>query len=54
MKYHKILKLIADKENVTVKEIEKEMEAALKAANINCSPQQFIKSITQKVILQSK
>ena len=44
MNYNQILKQIAVKENVSVKEVEKEMQAAIKAAGLDCSPKEFIET----------
>lgn len=45
MKYQQLLEIISTNENLSVKEIENEMAMALKKANIECSPQQFINCV---------
>ena len=47
MNYKKILKTIAEKENLSVKEVESEMETALKLTGINCSVQEFLENTTE-------
>lgn len=49
MKYKDILKTIAEKENKTCKEIEREMKRALKEAKINCSLKKFIKQTATSI-----
>ncbi len=44
MKYNKILKQLAAKENMSVKEIEKEMELAIVSAGLDCSVKEFIET----------
>lgn len=46
MNYKRILKTIAEKENVSVKEVENEMAAALTSAGITCSVQEFLEKAT--------
>lgn len=46
MKYKQILKQLSIKENVSVKEIEKEMKAAIETAGLNCSVKEFLKTTT--------
>ncbi len=46
MDYRAIIKQLADKENVSSKEIEKEMEAAIKLSGISCSSKELIEIIT--------
>ncbi len=53
MKYKDILKQIAKKENISVKEVEREMKLALQAANLDCSPQEFIKKTSKMVIAKT-
>lgn len=49
MKYKKILKQISDKEKVSVKEIEYEIQKAISAAGYNCSVKDFIEMTAAKV-----
>lgn len=49
MTYKKMLRQLALKENVSVKEIESEMKAAIDYAGLNCSVKEFIE-ITTKLI----
>lgn len=47
MNYQKILKQLAKKENVSEQEIEKEMQNALYYAGLDCSAEEFIKSVSE-------
>ncbi len=49
MKYKEILKQLAIKENVTEKEIEKEMQLAINLAGLNCSVEEFIKTSSKLI-----
>lgn len=49
MTYKKILRQLALKENISVKEIESEMQAAIDYAGLDCSVKEFIE-ITTKMI----
>ncbi len=49
MTYKKLLRQLALTENVTVKEIENEMQAAIDYAGLDCSVKEFIK-ITSNLI----
>lgn len=49
MNYKKLLKKIAHKENISVKELEREMSAALKAAGETCSVKEFIEKTSEIV-----
>ena len=49
MKYKQILKALAQKENVSKKQIEREMIAAIKSAGLNCSPKEFIEEISSSL-----
>lgn len=49
MKYSEILRQLARKENVSVKEIEQEMQQAIDLAGLNCSVKEFIET-TKKAI----
>lgn len=49
MTYKKMLRQLALKENVSVKEIESEMQSAIKYAGLDCSIKEFIE-ITTKLI----
>ncbi len=44
MKYKDILKEIATNRKISTKEVEKEMEAAIKCAGLDCSPKEFIEN----------
>lgn len=44
MNYNEIIRQLAIKENVSVEEIEKEMEAAIKYAELDCSAKEFIET----------
>lgn len=46
MKYEKILKQLAEKENVTVKEIENEMQMSLNDTGLDCTPKEFIEIVS--------
>lgn len=50
MKYKKILKELARTEKVSEKEIELEMQEAIKLANLNCSVEDFIKTVSNAVL----
>ena len=45
MNYQQIINHLAEKENVSVHEIEEEMQKAINGAGLNCSPNDFIKTI---------
>ena len=47
MNYRKILKELSAKENVPIKELEKEMQTAIKAAGLDYTVKQFIKEGTK-------
>lgn len=47
MNYQKILKQLAKKENVSEQEIEREMQNALYYAGLDCSAEEFIKSVSE-------
>lgn len=49
MDYRKILRQIAEKEHISVKEVEKEMADALKSAGIDCSVKEFIEATAKTV-----
>ena len=49
MKYKEILRQLAIQENVSEKEIEKEMQLAIKAAGLNTTPKEFIEKATKQV-----
>ena len=49
MKYNKILKIIAAKENRKPSEIEKEMKEALKSAGLDCSVKKFIETTSSSI-----
>lgn len=49
MTYKKMLRQLALKENVSVKEIESEMQSAIDCAGLDCSIKEFIQ-ITSKLI----
>ncbi|MBR5273248.1 MAG: hypothetical protein IKU25_07670 [Clostridia bacterium] len=42
MRYNKILRQIAESENVSVEEVEREMKIAIAAAGLDCSVEEFI------------
>ncbi len=46
MRYKEILKKLSIKENVSVKEIECEMQAAINNAGLDCSAKEFIETIS--------
>ena len=50
MNYQEIIKQLAEKENVSVKEIEKEMQTAINYAGLDCSAEEFIKTVSATVI----
>lgn len=52
MNYNEILRQLAIKENVSVKEIEKEMKTAIKSAGLDCSVKEFIETTTAALILK--
>ena len=56
MKYVDILKEIANRENVSVKEVETEMRKAIEAAGYDCSVREFIEAVakTAKKTIYSK
>ena len=49
MNYRKIIRCVAEKENISKKEVEKEMKKALTAAGLQCTPQEFIQKITTTI-----
>ena len=49
MSYNKMLKQLALKENISAKEIEREMQTAIDYAGLDCSIKEFIE-ITSKLI----
>ena len=49
MNYNKILRQIADRENISVKEVENEMRIAIKMAGLDCSPKEFIETTARLV-----
>ena len=49
MTYYEILKCIAEKENLSVQEIENEMQKALSSAELNCSAEEFINTVTKNI-----
>lgn len=50
MNYKKILRTIAEKEGVTLKEVEREMADALKNAGISCSVKTFLENTSKNII----
>ena len=42
MSYDEILKQIANSENISVEEVEREMKAAIKCSGLDCSVKEFI------------
>ena len=46
MNYKKILKEIADREQISPKEVEEEMTKALRLAGLNCSVKAFLQTTT--------
>lgn len=51
MSYNKMLKQLALKENISAKEIEREMQTAIDYAGLNCSVKEFVE-ITSKFIIE--
>ena len=51
MRYEDILKKIAERENVSVDDVEKEMKLAIAYSGLNCSVDEFIKT-TASLIAQ--
>ena len=49
MRYQKILRQIAVKENTSVTEVEKEMQKALIIAGLDCSVKEFIEIVARQV-----
>ena len=49
MEYRDVLKTISIKEKVDIKEIELEMQKALKAAKITCSVQEFVEKTASAI-----
>ncbi len=49
MRYEQILKELAQKENVSVEEIENEMELAISFSGLKCSPKDLITILTKTV-----
>lgn len=49
MRYQKILRQIAVKENTSVKEVERAMQEALIMAGIDCSVKEFIERMTEQI-----
>ena len=49
MNYKKILKNIAEKEKISVKVVEKEMLAALRAAGMTCSVKEFLENAVNDI-----
>ncbi|MBR3869453.1 MAG: hypothetical protein IKM66_09080 [Clostridia bacterium] len=50
MNYKAILKYLAEKENVSVHEIEEEMQKAICCTGLNCSAEEFIKAVSEIII----
>ena len=46
MNYQEILKMLAKKENVSVQEIEEEMQKAICCTGIDCTAEEFIKAVS--------
>lgn len=49
MKYKKIIRQIALKENISEKEVEQEMQSAIDTAGLNCTVQEFIKIMSSNL-----
>ncbi len=49
MKYEKIIRQIALKENISEKEVEQEMQSAIDAAGLDCTVKEFIKIMSSKL-----
>ena len=49
MKYKQIIRQIAFKENISVKEVEQEMQLAINAAGLECTVQEFIEEMVSKL-----
>ncbi len=49
MNYKKVLRKLSKKENVPVKELEQEMEKAIRAAGLTCSVKEFISKTANTV-----
>lgn len=49
MKYKKIIRQIALKENISEKAVEQEMQSAIYAAGLDCSVQEFIKIMSLNI-----
>lgn len=47
MKYEEIIKTLAKKENVSIEDIEKEMNLAISFSGMSCSPKDLITIITK-------
>lgn len=50
MIYNEILKQIADRENVSVNDVEKEMDEAIRSAGIECSVEEFVDTMARMVM----
>lgn len=49
MKYKKILKELSTKNNIPVKQLEKEMQNAIKVAGLECTVKEFIEKGTKLI-----
>ncbi|MBQ7288987.1 MAG: hypothetical protein IJW78_04585 [Clostridia bacterium] len=52
MNYDEILRYLANKNNVTIKEVENEMKEEISLAGLNCSVKEFIE--TTSILLKEK
>jgi len=50
MTYRDVVKVLSEKEQVSEKEIEREMRKAIQYAGFTCSPQIFIEKVTTLVV----
>ena len=50
MRYKDIIKRISIKENISPKQVESEMQAAINSAGFNCSVQEFIETTSALLI----
>ncbi|MBO5935425.1 MAG: hypothetical protein J6Q94_08045 [Clostridia bacterium] len=50
MKYQEILEQLAKKENVSVHEIEEEMQNAICCTGLDCTAEEFIKAVSEIII----
>ena len=49
MNYNNILKQISEQENISIKEIETEMQNAINLAGLDCSAKEFVEKVSKRI-----